>query len=284
MPKIPFVKFPGSGLPLHFAHANGYPPQAYQQLLSVLSAAFDVFAMEGRALWPNSEPASIKSWDALAGDLIQFLETHQVDGQPWIGVGHSVGGTTTLMAALRRPDLFQALVIIDPPIFPPIRSLAWRLATILGLGERLHPLTASSKKRRRRFDSRESMLENYREKRIFKQLSDQALSDYVNALSAEKPGGEVLLRYPPEWETRIYVTSMLADFQTWRRLPGLQPPVIFLKAQHTNAFHEQAVRLIRKKLPQAVVQEIPASTHLVPMEFPSEIAGIIRSFVSGLGL
>ena len=31
-----------------------------------------------------------------------------------VGIGHSLGGVTTMYAALQRPDLFRALVFIDP--------------------------------------------------------------------------------------------------------------------------------------------------------------------------
>jgi len=35
------VEFGGSGPPLHFAHANGYPPGSYRRMLEPLTATHD---------------------------------------------------------------------------------------------------------------------------------------------------------------------------------------------------------------------------------------------------
>jgi len=37
--------------------------------------------------------------------------------EPVVGVGHSLGGVLTLMAAAKKPALFQNIIILDPPLF-----------------------------------------------------------------------------------------------------------------------------------------------------------------------
>ena len=41
----------------------------------------------------------------------------QVIGEPCAVIGHSLGGITALVALQRRPDLFRAAVVEDPPMF-----------------------------------------------------------------------------------------------------------------------------------------------------------------------
>jgi len=36
-----------------------------------------------------------------------------------MGVGHSFGGAVSILAALEHPQLFEALVLIDPPMSQP---------------------------------------------------------------------------------------------------------------------------------------------------------------------
>ena len=53
---LPHFDLGGSGPPLHFLHANGYPPECYTPLLELLQTKYRVFVMYLRALWPDSKP------------------------------------------------------------------------------------------------------------------------------------------------------------------------------------------------------------------------------------
>lgn len=54
------------------------------------------------------------SIEAMAGDLIDFLAAHCPE--PVVVSGHSLGGWVAMAAASRRPELFEALVVIDSPL------------------------------------------------------------------------------------------------------------------------------------------------------------------------
>jgi pimeloyl-ACP methyl ester carboxylesterase len=280
---IPRLHLKRPGAPkLHFLHANGYPPQAYFPLLDRLAENFEVLAMESRPLWPGESPKTVRDWGCLKQDLIDFLAGQGHD--PWLGVGHSVGGTVTLMAALERPEFFRALAILDPPFFSPMYSHVWRWMVRLGLENRLHPLAPGALRRRRTFESRQAMFDNYRRKGVFRKISDKGLQAYVDSLATAAEDGGVRLRYSPDWEARIYTRGMLSDAQTWGLLSTMKIPVIFLRAENTNAFFASTVRRIRKMLPDAEIAEIADATHLFPLEVPGETARRILRFVDKLGM
>ncbi len=277
--RIPFLRFGESGPPLHFAHANGYPPAAYTPLLEALGEKYRVRAMEARPLWPGASHAVLTDWRPLAGDLLGFLERH-FEGEPVVGMGHSVGGNATLRAALYRPELFRALVLVDPVLFPPWMAAAWNLAYCSGLGYRLHPLVRGALRRRREFASREAMFENYRRKSVFRRLSDAALQAYVDALAVPLPeGGGVRLRYSPEWEARIYVTGLRADLEIWRKLSALQMPLLLIRGEHTDTFREGTAALFRRRVPHASIVTLEDSTHLLPLERPAQVARLTLDFL-----
>ncbi len=276
---IPFITFGDSGLPLHFYHANGYPPQAYTPLLKNLGTHYRVHAMEARPLWPGASHAVLTDWRPLAGDLLEFLQW-QCGNQAVIGVGHSVGANATLRAALYQPERFRALVLLDPVLFPPWVSVLWNLVYMARLGYRVHPLARGAMRRRRTFESREAMFDNYRRKAVFQGMDDQALWAYVDSLAEpDNRNGGVRLRYSPEWEARIYVTSVRADLEIWRGLSSLRLPILVIRGENTDTFLENTARLFQRKVPHAHITTLPDSTHLLPLERPTEVARLMRAFI-----
>ena len=266
----------GNGAPLHFLHANGYPPECYQPLFELLQNEYHVFGMKLRPLWEDAKPEEIQNWHPLSDDLLRFLPDFVVD--PVIGVGHSIGGIVTLRAALRDPGRFRALVLIDPVLFTPSFMLNWHIFRILGLGERFHPLIKGAKKRRRTFDNLETVFRGYRSRNIFRYMSDESLRIYIEGITQQKAGGGYDLVYSPEWEAQIYRTGM-HDFDIIRALPKLEVPTLFIRGAETDTFLESVAKLVKRKQPKVRVETLEKSTHLLPLERPKEVFDIMQSFL-----
>lgn len=271
----------GTGVPLHFLHANGYPPECYKPLFELLKTEYRLFGMYLRPLWNGSKPQEIHTWHPLSDDLLRFLAEHEAG--PVIGVGHSVGAVVTLRAALRDPRKFRALVLIEPVLFVPARLAAWSIIRTLGLGERLHPLIRSAQKRRRTFDDLETVFRGYRSRPVFRYLSDENLRAYIAGITKPSANGRHELAYSPEWEAQIYRTG-LHDFDIWRDLPKLETPTLILRGAETDTFLENAARLVKKKQPNVRVEALEKSTHLLPLERPKEVFDIMQSFLRAAGV
>lgn len=269
----------GTGLPLHFLHANGYPPECYQPLLDLLKTEYRVFGMYLRPLWDGSKPQELRTWHPLSDDLLRFLS--DLEAGPVIGVGHSIGAIVTLRAALRDPGKFRALVLIDPVLFVPSHLALWSLIRAVGLGDKVHPLIQRAQKRRRTFDDLETVFRGYRSRPLFRYLSDESLRAYIAGITKPSANGAYELVYSPEWEVQIY-RSGLHDFDLWRDLPRLKVPALFLRGTETDTFFEKAARLVQKKQPQVRVKALEKSTHLLPLERPKEVFDIIQSFLKSL--
>jgi pimeloyl-ACP methyl ester carboxylesterase len=262
----------------HFAHANGYPPAAYLPFFIHFSQQYHLLAMRMRPLWPSSDPKEFSDWRALSKDLDEFLL--QQDLNQVIGVGHSMGATTTLRLALQRPDLFRALILIDPVIFRPSTIYTWNLVFKLGLSYRLNPLVKRALRRQTNFANPDVMFQTYRTKTIFSRMNDESLKAYVTAMACPDGEGQIRLCYPKEWEARIYATAIHADMDIWRSLPGLVPPVLFLRGSHSDTFLESTVHEIQLRLKTARIKTIPDSTHLVVLEKPGQVYNEIIQFLS----
>ena len=270
----------GNGAPLHFLHANGYPPECYQPLLELLQTEYHLFGMLLRPLWGDSKPEEIRDWTPFSDDLLKFLASVSSSTEKVIGVGHSIGAIVTLRAALREPGRFKALVLIDPVLFIPRRLILWKIFNSLGLGDQVNPLIAGAKKRRRTFDDLETVFNRYRSRHIFRYMSDEYLRIYIEGIT-HKVKDDYELVYSPEWEAQIYRTG-LQDFDLWRDLPKLEVPTLFIRGAESDTFLENAVRLVKQKQPRARVEALPRSTHLLPLEYPREVFDIMQSFLKNL--
>jgi len=286
---IPHFDFGGSGYPLHFLHANGYPPDCYKPLLELMQTEYHVFGMLLRALWDNANPQDIQDWAPFSDDLLMLLAStspHNKRSAPLnvekqvIGVGHSIGATVTLRAALREPGKFKALVLIDPVLLMPRRIMAWNIVRATGLGYRLHPLITSAIKRRRTFDDFDNLFQRYRGRNVFKYLSDENLKIYIEGITRKTEHGYELI-FSPEWEARIYFTS-LHDFDIWRGLPKLEVPTLLIRGMESDTFLPDAARLVKQKQPKVRIEALPKSTHLLPLERPKEVFDIMQSFLKSL--
>ena len=276
MKTFPQINIGGNGTPLHFLHANGYPPECYEPLLELLKNQHHVFGMKLRPLWDGTKPEDLNDWHPLSDDLLRFLSDRGPD--PVIGVGHSIGGIVTLRAAIRDPKRFSALVLLDPVLFIPSFLVGWNLLRAIGLGEKTHPLIVGTKKRRRTFDNLETVFRGYRTRPIFRYMSDESLKTYIKGITKPKTDGTYELAYSPEWEARIYLTG-LRDFDLWRELPKLEVPTLIIRGAETDTFLEKAERLVKKKNPKIQVVTMQKATHILPLEHPQEVAGLINNFI-----
>lgn len=277
----PPCDFGGTGPVVHLAHANGFPPGAYRPLANTLTdhpptdsgQRYHVIGLPARPLWPGSRPESISDWHPLADDMIQGLDDLGLRGI--IGVGHSMGGVFTLWATVSRPDLFRAVVLVDPVILP--QGWLWmvRLSHLLRLERRL-PMVQGALRRRRTWPSRHACYEQYRDRSVFATWPDDSLRAYVEAGTRERADGQVELAYPPEWEARIFST---APTDVWQAVPKLRTPALVIRGALSETFRPESLARMERLLPQARFVTIPDASHLVPLERPSETGAAIRDFL-----
>ena len=277
-------EFGGNGLPLHFLHANGYPPECYKPFLELLKTEYRVFGMYLRPLWDDSNPEDIEDWHPLSDDLLHFLsdlepfDPAQGKPVPVIGVGHSLGAIVTLRAALSAPEKFRALVLIDPVLFVPSLLAIWNFTRTIGWGDKVHPLVTRALKRRRTFDDLETVFHGYRTRKIFRYMSDDNLRMYIEGITRPSENGGYKLVYPPEWEAQLYRT-WLRDSDLWRGLRNLEVPTLIIRGKETDTFLENAARLVKRKQPKIRVEALERSTHILPLERPREVFEIMQSFL-----
>jgi len=268
----------GAGPALHFAHANGFPPGTYRKLIDGLVAHHHVFSMAARPLWPGSSPVELRDWSLFAEDLRTELTNRGLRGIA--GVGHSLGAVVSLLAAADDPGLFSAVVAVDPLIMTGSFSLFWRTVKAIGLQSRI-PLVRGARRRRQSWPDRQAVRAAYSSKKIFANWDPEVLDDYVETGMVELQQGRVRLRYPREWEARIFAA---APHDLWAHLSKVSVPTLFVRGEHSDTFLESARLRVEREVPGARTVVITDSSHFVPMERPTELARVIEEFFEAEGL
>lgn len=263
-----------SAAPLfHFAHANGFPPGCYRQLLDAVARTRPVTASEHLALRSPAPRLPLSSWDPFVGDLLDAIDAIS-PGAPVIGAGHSLGAAVTLHAAVARPERFSALVLIDPVILPASLRLLYTL-TPGPLRARV-PLIAKTLRRRDRWPDREAVYASFRTKRLFGGVSDDALSDCVDAMVMDDERGGVTLRFPKAWEAAVfsYAPPM---WPAIRRAPRI--PTLAVRGGRSHIITDPVWARWRRLRPDATFLEVHGAGHLVPLEAPEAVADAIHALL-----
>ena len=252
---------------LVFSHANGFPAGTYEQLFKAWRAAgWRVKAVEQFGHDPAYPVTS--NWPRLRDQLIDFIEA-QAGGPAWL-VGHSLGGLLSLLAACRRPELVQGLVLLDSPVFTGWRAHSVRMLKLSGLIPRLSPGKVS-RTRRHEWPSRQAALEHFRAKAVFARWEPQVLADYISA-GTRRAGGKTVLAFDRAVETHIYNTLPHHLGALMRRHPP-RCPVGFIAGTRSNEVRQGGLASSRALAGDRF--RWIEGTHLYPMEKPAETAALV---------
>ena len=175
-----------------FSHANGFNGRTYHSILAPLGDTLRILAIDLRGHGATTIPARIEGregWPEFRDDLLALVAA-VADG-PVVLAGHSMGGTSSLLAAAAEPGRVKALALFDPVVMPP--GLAVDAEAM-----KHNPLAVGAQKRRATFPSRAAVVEAYRDRGAFITWSEDQLVDYVASGFRGTETGEVTLTCTPD--------------------------------------------------------------------------------------
>jgi len=263
----------GTGPVLHLAHANGFPPGTYRKLIESLKSRYRVVTVRTRCLVPGSRPSDLRTWEDMADDLLEALRAARLEGV--VGVGHSMGGVATLLASVKAPTLFRAIVALDPVLITGRRAALLRLLSWLGQRHRVPPASLA-RRRREHWGSREEAGDSYRRKPLFRSFDPECFQDYLAHGLTDAPGGGVRLTIPRAWEARVFETS---PRDVWRSLRSVSVPTLIVRGRDSATLTPQGLERARRTLPGVQVDELPGG-HLFPLEHPDAAVRRVLAFLA----
>lgn len=249
---------------IFFAHANGFPSGTYGKLFASLAPEYRVQHLPQHAHDPRF-PVN-DNWSNLVDELLHHLE--QCSSPVW-GVGHSLGGVLHYHAALKRPELYRGLVMLDSPVLTRVDQMVIRAAKRFGFIDRLTP-AGRTLGRREAFADLPEARRYFAEKTLFSRFDPECLDAYVEHGLHPHQGG-VRLRFEAATEISIY-----------RSVPHVSPgqpqqlrvPLALVKGAQSRvvlAHHGWMAR----RAPRGEFRTLPGG-HMFPLEYPDETAQLLR--------
>jgi pimeloyl-ACP methyl ester carboxylesterase len=254
-----------------FSHANGFNGRTYRTILQPLAADLRILALDLRGHGASTLPTVIEhrqGWHEFRDDLLALLTA--LGQGPVVLAGHSMGGTTSLLAAAVQPARVRALALFDPVAMP------WDeppdAAALLE-----SPLVQGALRRRAVFPSRQAAFEAYLGRGAFRTWSDVQLADYVAAGFAETEAGEVSLTCTPEWEASNFRTH---NYKPWAAFRESRCPIRILRAELASTFRLEGHEADLGADGRITVETVPGTTHFLPMERPDLVRQTLLACVA----
>lgn len=258
-----------------FLHATGLNARAYRALLAPLGERLHVVALDFRGHGRSTlKPGrfAYASWRRHRDDVIALLEKHF--DKPVTLAGHSMGGTVSLLAAGKRPDLVNGLVLVDPVIFPPPVYALMALPGAALLNRAFMPIARKAADRRRRFPNRAAAVKAFTGRGFFKTFPPEMLEDYVADGLVDTPSGQVKLACSPSYEAATFAAQRNDPWGAAKRAPG---PIVILRAERRSTFPPSAAQHFGAVRPDARLAVVDGSSHALPMERPDRVRAAIES-------
>lgn len=254
---------------IFFAHANGFPSATYGKLFAALAPDYQVLHLPQHA--HDARFPVDAQWLSLIEELVHHLRQQ---AEPVWGVGHSLGGILHYHAALRYPELYRGVVMLDSPLLTPIDRWLLRAAKRFGFIDRITP-AARTLGRRESFVDLASAREYFAGKTLFRRFDPECLDDYVRH-GLRQDGDALRLSFDPATEISIY--RNIPDTAPGRP-HQLQVPLAVVRGKHSRvmmAHHVRSVRYMR----DGQAYSLPGG-HMFPLESPQATAHLLKNIIAG---
>lgn len=194
--KLALHDFGGSGDPVLISHATGMNARAYEPLGRTLAASgFSVWALDLRGHGASTRPDDGDfAWLNMADDVLAAVDHLGVE--QIFAVGHSMGGTSLLLAETKRPGTLAAAWLFEPIVFPAEIEIE--------AAPRNNILATGARKRRAEFPSKSAALERYASRPPLNILRADALAGYVDGGFVDTGHGTVELSCRPADEAETF--------------------------------------------------------------------------------
>ena len=250
-----------------FSHATGFHGRVFDPVASFMTATNHCITFDFRGHGDSAcEPDWQVEWVSYGDDALAAARHAAHNGQI-IGAGHSMGGTALVMAALREPQLFRALVLFEPIIFPPATPDQPRGGP--------SPLVEGARRRRAVFANFGEAMANYSSKPPLNIFDAAALRAYVMFGFSPQPDGSVALRCMPEHEARTYETG--ASHETWNELGKLAVPTWVISGADLPMSPASIAPSVAAQIPNAIFVRHEQLTHFGPMQDPLMFVESVRT-------
>jgi pimeloyl-ACP methyl ester carboxylesterase len=258
----------GAGRPVLLVHGNSFLGRLWDVTARDLLPDYRPIAMDLRGHGDSDVPAQGYTRQDHAADITGVVEALGLE-TPLV-LAHSVGAVSSLVAAGNRPDLFSAMMLVEPVIRPKVTDPNWLPSpTVNGIAD-------AARKRRHTWPSADAAYDNYRTKPAFADWSPDVLRLYVEEGFRPQPDGTIELKCPGWVEAQGY--EVTPSTNPWPLVPAISIPVLVVRGGSSRVFSAPIAESLVAELPNGRLLTYEARSHALPMEEPLAIAETAKRF------
>lgn len=251
-----FFRHFGEGKPLIILHGLFGQSDNWVTVGKKLAEHYSVFIPDQRN-HGQSPHASVHTYPALADDLLEFIEEHELE--KIVLLGHSMGGKAAMSFALEHPQLVEKLVIVDiSPRKYPERNIHTQVITQM-LSIDLGSISSRSEVER--------ILEQ--------QMPDERIRFFILKNLYYKMPGKL------GWRLNLEAINHNLDhlFDGIKAEKPYNHPALFVKGGKSDYILEQDIPIIEKLFPFSSLKTISGATHWVHADAPEELLSLTLDFL-----
>ena len=250
-------------------HAVGMCSQIWNNTARDLAQDYHVFSFDLRGHGDTEHPGGGFTFEQIGEDVASVIGTMGLEGS--IGVGHSAGGMSMLIADSLAPGIISKGVLVDTRV--------GESPMMLLTPEEQEQRIERTLQKRSIWESRETMYAAYRDRRVFKPWNDEVFADYIEGATRILDDGRAELKCHPQVEEHFYQNR--TELDTFKVLRGLGGEYILLVGDYEGAQTPQddAVRHLTRETKGFQLKKLGAGSHFVPMEHPALVLKEIRNYV-----
>jgi pimeloyl-ACP methyl ester carboxylesterase len=261
---------PADAPPIVLVHGLSATNASMLPLIPALSRDFHVLAPDLPGHGGTATRRGAYRAEVLGRWLTAFLR--ETCAEPAVLVGNSLGGRTALQAALDSPDRVRGLVLLCPAVA--FRRLRQLVPVVRLVRDELAVLPVRIPRRAAVRGLRALFADP---SRLPQPWYDAAVDEFLRMMSVRANRLAVFsaLRH-------IYLDAPFGERGFWSRLPGLQPPALFLWGDRDVLVPAGFGRFVAEALPDAGSVVLPDCGHVPQFEHPERTVQLIRDFLAGI--
>ncbi len=270
--KLHYWEWKGHQPTILICHAASFHGRCFDHIINEALKDFHVIALDFRGHGRSQQHPPPYRFRWFGEDVLQFIETLNLQKNNLIGIGHSVGGYALAWAAATASRrLFKSLLLLDPVI-----GYQWFYENP-SVSEMFN--TDYVLRRKNQFSSIEDMISRLEQRPPFSRFPKDTLRDYCTYAVDEN----YKLVCAPDGEASIYKSSLQSDSNIYPLIEQSKfihdIPIHIIRSSNTN-IGELDASLTAPELVECLKKgrdtQLEDSKHLFPMEQPELTIDLIK--------
>lgn len=269
---------------LFFMHATTYSKEVWEPMIEMALAEFGdklglVIAMDAvnhcdSYALNRGKLGSHHTWSDGGRDIIAVLRQLNVTPESTIVVGHSMGGSFALHAALFESALVDSAVVIDPVVGTGTTDPQLNAQGFAHLMGRVAKVTKD------KFASRQDLDKYLQNPRSHLRTFDPAVYKlFIDHNFVETPDGAWLAKTPYEQQLGSYMGAQYVSRSAVSQFCGIQQEILVVKGEIATWNPPGMMDSLKETLNNSSDVEVPQGDHLMVMQKPKETYQHISSFL-----